>query len=332
MVRALRLIVAPFAYVPGGCKPVLSHTARAGSARRRDGRVRVEIPVRLQSCRSVVSAIVMNNDGDILNVGVCLLPVLPTWLFPPAPRAFAFTARVQSSAAVSANAHFYVPIDYPKYMAYLQQVAPPPLLPRPSPPHPPPPPLLQHAPQPPNSPALSPQSSSLKRVISFSVYGTKLRYLVGAIKNAILAQRYFPQFEVWFYVGASTPAWLRTSLELFPHVKVIVMNLPEDHSAKLWRFRAFSSPDVDTVLVRDVDSRLNARDASSVNDFLSSGLDFHMTVDHVGHRNFLITACCFGGKTRLLRDMSEKLSAFRGGNYHWNDQDFLALNVYPPFP
>jgi hypothetical protein len=173
------------------------------------------------------------------------------------------------------------------------------------------------------------QTVGLKRVISFSVYGTKLRYLVGAIKNAILALRYFPSFEVWFYVGASVPSWLRSSLELFSHVKVINMNSPEDHTAKLWRFHAFSSPDVELVLVRDVDSRLNARDAASVNDFLSSGLDFHITVDHVGHRNFLITACCFAGKARLLRDMSDRLRRFRGGNYHWNDQDFLALDVYP---
>jgi hypothetical protein len=49
--------------------------------------------------------------------------------------------------------------------------------------------LQQRAPPASRAPAdLQPQSSG-KRVIAFSVYGTKLRYLVGAIKNAILAQR-----------------------------------------------------------------------------------------------------------------------------------------------
>jgi hypothetical protein len=107
------------------------------------------------------------------------------------------------------------------------------------------------------------------------------------------------------------------------------MSQPEDHTAKLWRFLAFSSPDVDLVLVRDVDSRLNARDAASINDWLVSGLDFHITADHMGHTYFLITACCFAGKAHAVHDMAGKLRSFRGGNYHWNDQDFLALHVYP---
>jgi hypothetical protein len=185
---------------------------------------------------------------------------------------------------------------------------------------------LQNIPETP--PTLHP-SAGLKNVISFSVYGSKLRYLIGAIKNAILAQRYFPSFETWFYVGASVPEWLVSSLRLFSHVRVIVMPGAEDHTAKLWRFHAFSAPDVKLVLVRDVDSRLNSRDATSVGDFLDSGFGFHITMDHVGQQNFLITACCFAGKTELLRDMTELLRSFPVRNYHWIDQDFLALRVYP---
>ena len=140
--------------------------------------------------------------------------------------------------------------------------------------------------------------------------------MVGALKNAILALRHFPSFEVWFYTGASVPSWLQSSLQLFSHVKIIDMRaMPEDHSAKLWRFHAFSAPDVELVLVRDVDSRLNARDAASVADFLRSGFDFHVTADHVAHQNFLITACCFGGWTRGLRNM------YDGGGDDDDDDD-----------
>ena len=109
---------------------------------------------------------------------------------------------LQSSNPVSANAHFYVQIDYPEYMQHLALVsAPSSATAAPSPPQTSRP--LQRRPDPPAHVTLGeqPPAVGLKRVISFSVYGTKLRYLVGAIKNAILAQRYFPQFEVWFYVG-----------------------------------------------------------------------------------------------------------------------------------
>jgi len=125
------------------------------------------------------------------------------------------------------------------------------------------------------------------------------------------------------------PSWLVSSLQLFSHVKVIVMHaMAEDHSAKLWRFRAFSEPDVELVLVRDVDSRLNARDAASVDDFVRSGFDFHVTADHVAHQNFLITACCFAGWTRLLSNMYGGGGGGDDGGGGVDDDDDVADDDY----
>ena len=42
--------------------------AVAASALRENGRVTVDIPVRVQSCQSTISAFVMNADGDIVHV------------------------------------------------------------------------------------------------------------------------------------------------------------------------------------------------------------------------------------------------------------------------
>ncbi len=44
------------------------------------------------------------------------------------------------------------------------------------------------------------------KCISFSLYGNETNYTIGAIKNAILASRYFPfddGFVTRFYVGKS---------------------------------------------------------------------------------------------------------------------------------
>jgi hypothetical protein len=44
----------------------------------------------------------------------------------------------------------------------------------------------------------------LKRVLTFSLWGDKPFYNVGAIKNAHLAQHFYPNFECWFYVHIET--------------------------------------------------------------------------------------------------------------------------------
>jgi hypothetical protein len=125
---------------------------------------------------------VLNDNGDILSVRRPLRVLLTILMY------------LQSSQAVHATAFFYVKIDYPKYMAHLQQVSQQvsqrlsprqQQLPNSVP--------LQSARQTSPAPAdVQPQSAGSKRVISFSVYGTKLRYVIGALKNAILAQRHGP--------------------------------------------------------------------------------------------------------------------------------------------
>jgi hypothetical protein len=54
---------------------------------------------------------VLNDNGDILSVSRSLHVSLRILM------------HLQSSQAVLANAFFYVAIDYPKYMAHLQQVS-----------------------------------------------------------------------------------------------------------------------------------------------------------------------------------------------------------------
>ncbi len=50
------------------CLSGLQSNVVAASALRENGRVTVDIPVRVQSCQSTISAFVMNADGDIVHV------------------------------------------------------------------------------------------------------------------------------------------------------------------------------------------------------------------------------------------------------------------------
>jgi hypothetical protein len=170
------------------------------------------------------------------------------------------------------------------------------------------------------------------KAISFSLYGNDTRYTIGAIKNAVLASRYFPfddGFVLRFYVGESVSEAITTTLERFKGVQIVRMQEREDHSAKLWRYRAFSDPQFEVVICRDSDARLSYRDRIAHEDWVNSGLDYHIIKDHpIGH-NYLISAGMFAGKTADLRDMVMLIESEYRQDYYTVDQDFLAGVIYP---
>ena len=51
-----------------------------------------------------------------------------------------------------------------------------------------------------------------------------------------------------------------------------------------WRFLAVADPEVEVVLVRDVDTRFGLRDKQSNDAWLASGKDYHIVRDHEFYR------------------------------------------------
>lgn len=171
----------------------------------------------------------------------------------------------------------------------------------------------------------------MNEVISFSLYGKDERYTIGAIKNALLAQEFFPTCQVWFYVGQSVPPAIVQTLQLMVNVRIIEVDEPEDNFARLWRYYAFSSPRAALVLCRDVDARLGQREAVAHAQFKKSLFDAHIMKDHPKGHNYLISAGMFSAYTKNLRDMKELIASYRQSarDYYMTDQDFLASIIYP---
>jgi hypothetical protein len=169
----------------------------------------------------------------------------------------------------------------------------------------------------------------MKQVISYSLYGIQPRFLVGAIKNAQLAQVFFPGFEVRFYVGNSVPTWVRSTLDLFPNVVQIPVDGPENSIARMWRFKAMVDPEVDVVLSRDCDARLGIREAQAHQEFLDSDFNFHIIRDHPKGHNYLISAGMFAVKTAKVGIFFEKLERTPVYDFYTQDQIFLAEKIYP---
>jgi len=169
----------------------------------------------------------------------------------------------------------------------------------------------------------------MKQAISFSLYGSDLRYSVGAIKNAIIAQQILDEeYDLIFFVGQSVPSWVISTLRLFPNVQIIQTDAPEDHTAKLWRFLACEI-DYDFVAFRDADARLSLRELKAHEEFIESGLDAHIMKDHpIGH-NYPINAGMFTVRSALFKDIRTLIESVEIKDYYTQDQDFLRNLIYP---
>jgi len=169
----------------------------------------------------------------------------------------------------------------------------------------------------------------MKQVISYSLYGQQPRFLIGAVKNAQLAQRFFPGFTVRYYVGNSVPTWVRQTLDLFPNIEQIKVDEREDSTARLWRFRAIFDPEVDVVLSRDCDARLSLREAEAHQEFLDSPYDFHIIRDHPSGHNYPISAGMFACKNKGLPWFQKIWDNQALVDTYMQDQQFLSGAIYP---
>jgi hypothetical protein len=167
----------------------------------------------------------------------------------------------------------------------------------------------------------------MKQLIAYSLYGSQERYTIGAIKNAILATRHFKGYTLRFYTGASVPESIKQTLRLFPHVQLEEQDGPEDHRAKLWRFQALTDPEFDVVLSRDADARLTHRERIAHEEFLASGLDFHIMKDHPTGHDYQISAGMFAARTKAIPDDLDYYE--EPGDYYTVDQDWLADYIWP---
>lgn len=167
----------------------------------------------------------------------------------------------------------------------------------------------------------------MNHLIAYSLYGTDLKYTAGAIKNAVLSQRY-PDFDLRFYVGKTVPEWVTQTLSLFKNVEIVKMIGNEDPSAMFWRFYAMGDLNYDYILIRDTDARLNEREIDMHYEFVESGKGFHIIKDHPTGHNHLINGGQFAVKGRVLHDIHKLIDAWRIEPRYLNDMEFLWNMVY----
>lgn len=169
----------------------------------------------------------------------------------------------------------------------------------------------------------------MKKIISFSLYGSDNKYTHGAICNAELAKIIFPDWECRFYCGDSVPSQVVEILKGYDNTEVIPMKEDGSFSYMMWRFLPIDDDDVEIMLSRDTDSRLSYREKFCVDLFIESDFLLHSIQDHSCHDN--IMGGMWGMKKNDRISMIDMAKKWEGGLGYFSDQDFMRYRVKPIF-
>ena len=168
----------------------------------------------------------------------------------------------------------------------------------------------------------------MKKVISFSLWGESKKYTHGAIINADLAEKIYPDWICRFYVAKSVPTDIISQLVAKKNTEVFVMNSQGNWEGMFWRFYAASDPEVDLMISRDCDSRLTERESLAVKEWEKSDMMFHIMRDHP-HHAIEILGGMWGCKYPQLKNMKELILSYKKGDFWQVDQNFLKEKIYP---
>ena len=168
----------------------------------------------------------------------------------------------------------------------------------------------------------------MKKVISFSLWGDNPTYCVGAVRNAELATTFYPDWVCRYHIGSSTPSKYINQLELLPNTEVVLKEELGDWTGMFWRFEDASDPEVDVMISRDTDSRLDEREALAVKEWLDSDKKFHIMRDHPYHATEILGGM-WGVKNPFLASMKSLIDSYVKGDFWQVDQNFLKQIIYP---
>ena len=165
-------------------------------------------------------------------------------------------------------------------------------------------------------------TSSSKQVISYSLYGSNPRYTDGALENAKLMKKIYPEWTMRVYYDDTVP---HNIIEQLRQEDVQLVDMTGSDINKMsWRFQA--AVDSARFCARDIDSRLSEREAVAVKEWLESGKHFHVMRDHPSHSKYPMSGGMWCSTTipnikKLLTDVKN--------NAYLQDMDFLNKVIWP---
>lgn len=168
------------------------------------------------------------------------------------------------------------------------------------------------------------------KYLSFSLWGDKPIYNVGAIKNAQLWKDVYPDWQMVLYFDNTVP---KSTIEELVGLGVMCIYFEDTRiHGSFWRFFALDLLNCEYAIFRDTDSRISIRESLAVKEWIDSNKPLHVMRDHPAHRipagndRLGILAGMWGIKNNVLPivDMIGKFEKSKEHNYG-NDQTFLKM-------
>ena len=158
-----------------------------------------------------------------------------------------------------------------------------------------------------------------------------LRYTIITPSNPTSLPPSLPLSQICrFYVTSDVPP---DTVDALKKLGAEVENVPAGmgySSGMFWRFMPAADASVDRFVVRDVDSRLNARDRIAVEEWIESKLPVHILRDHVNHC-IVMNGGMWGAVKDALPNMKELIMAWSRYNqrasYHTITHPATHANV-----
>ncbi|CAG0918083.1 unnamed protein product, partial [Notodromas monacha] len=192
-------------------------------------------------------------------------------------------------------------------------------------------------------------SAFRQKILSFTLFGEKKRYIQGAALNVARVPRVYPGWNMRIYHNIPEGTRLCESICKLRSENGILQTCPIDERVlgphlmrapkTLWRFFPIADSRVSVFASRDTDAFISEREAAAVSDWLSTNKTLHTMNDHRGHV-WPILAGMWGAKLSNPRARADLLQLMRemldygslGINYFKEaDQTLLMATVFNHF-
>jgi hypothetical protein len=172
------------------------------------------------------------------------------------------------------------------------------------------------------------------KYLSFSLWGDKPIYNIGAIKNSELWKEIYPEWQMVVYYDNTVPS---ETIEILNSNGVETIHMSDNIFGCFWRFLISDRPDCEYAIFRDTDSRISYRERYAVDSWVSSNKTVHIMRDHPYHRipagndKLGILAGMWGIKGNVI-PISEMIKKFisNKSDHYGIDQTFLKV-IYSIF-
>ena len=170
-----------------------------------------------------------------------------------------------------------------------------------------------------------------KKIISFCLYNSDTRttnrnYQNGIFMNYVLSKKFYPGWICRFYIDSTVEPGVLSKLD---SLDLEYIYIETDINKMSLRFLPFDDKNVDVWISRDLDSALNSRESTAVDEWLNEPESIHIMHDHQCH-GYNILGGMFGAKNKYLKsfyDFYLELSRNRHSQNYGIDCDVLDTYV-----